>query len=108
MLHTLSQIVIGEISMYTMKSTREALLAQEKTIITGDCCYLNPLIRRMIRFIGENFMFVCVFSFVTFKPLLRGRKKKTPNRTNGGKRNVTFLYGSAVLMPSRTTRLRDA
>lgn len=39
--------------MYVMKSTREALLAQEKTIVTGDCCYLNPLIRRIIRFIGK-------------------------------------------------------
>ena len=46
------QIFIGEVSMYVMKSTREALLAQEKTIVTGDCCYLNPLIRRVIRFIG--------------------------------------------------------
>lgn len=40
--------------MYVMKSTREALLAQEKIIVTGDCCYLNPLIRRIIRFIGER------------------------------------------------------
>lgn len=48
------QIFVGEVSMYMMKSTREALLAQEKTIVTGDCCYLNPLIRRIIRFIGEK------------------------------------------------------
>ena len=40
--------------MYVMKSTREALLAQEKTIVTGDCCYLNPLVRRIVRFIGES------------------------------------------------------
>lgn len=40
--------------MYVMKSTREALLVQEKTIVTGDCCYLNPLIRRIIRFIGKK------------------------------------------------------
>lgn len=40
--------------MYVMKSTREALLAQEKTIVTGDCCYLNPLIRRIIRFVGKK------------------------------------------------------
>ncbi|XP_047228686.1 phospholipid phosphatase-related protein type 1 isoform X2 [Girardinichthys multiradiatus] len=52
-------IFIGEVSMYVMKSTREALLAQEKTIVTGDCCYLNPLIRRIIRFIG-------VFAFGLF------------------------------------------
>uniref|UniRef100_A0A8D3C8X2 Phospholipid phosphatase-related protein type 1 n=1 Tax=Scophthalmus maximus TaxID=52904 RepID=A0A8D3C8X2_SCOMX len=52
-------IFIGEVSMYVMKSTREALLAQEKTIVTGDCCYLNPLVRRIIRFIG-------VFAFGLF------------------------------------------
>lgn len=51
------QIFIGEVSMYVMKSTREALLAQEKTIVTGDCCYLNPLVRRIIRFIGKTFFF---------------------------------------------------
>lgn len=45
--------------MYMMKSTREALLAQEKTIVTGDCCYLNPLIRRIIRFIGKNLVLQC-------------------------------------------------
>ncbi|XP_067251811.1 phospholipid phosphatase-related protein type 1 isoform X2 [Chanodichthys erythropterus] len=52
-------IFVGEISMYVMKSTREALIAQEKTIVTGECCYLNPLIRRIIRFIG-------VFAFGLF------------------------------------------
>ncbi|KAJ4926205.1 hypothetical protein JOQ06_008388, partial [Pogonophryne albipinna] len=44
-------IFVGEVSMYVMKSTREALLAQEKTIVTGDCCYLNPLVRRIVRFV---------------------------------------------------------
>ncbi|XP_048877013.1 phospholipid phosphatase-related protein type 1 [Brienomyrus brachyistius] len=52
-------IFIGEVSMYIVKSTREALIAQEKTIVTGECCYLNPLIRRIIRFIG-------VFAFGLF------------------------------------------
>jgi len=46
------QIMVGEVSMYVMRSTREALLVQERTIVTGDCCYLNPLVRRIIRFIG--------------------------------------------------------
>ncbi|MBN3272740.1 PLPR1 protein, partial [Polyodon spathula] len=54
-----SQIFSGEISMYFIKSTRESLIAQEKTIVTGECCYLNPLIRRIIRFIG-------VFAFGLF------------------------------------------
>ncbi|KAK6322917.1 hypothetical protein J4Q44_G00077090 [Coregonus suidteri] len=52
-------IFIGEVSMYTMKSTRAVLLTQEKTILTGECCYLNPLIRRIIRFIGV-FAFGCL------------------------------------------------
>lgn len=52
-------IFTGEISMYFIKSTRESLIAQEKTIVTGECCYLNPLIRRIIRFIG-------VFAFGLF------------------------------------------
>lgn len=57
------QIFVGEISMYIMKSSREALLAQEKTIVTGECCYLNPLIRRIIRFIGESLLFTTNFAF---------------------------------------------
>ncbi|XP_048383550.1 phospholipid phosphatase-related protein type 1 isoform X2 [Stegostoma tigrinum] len=52
-------IFIGEISMYFIKSTRENLLNQEKTIVTGECCYLSPLFRRVIRFIG-------VFAFGLF------------------------------------------
>ncbi|KFQ09978.1 Lipid phosphate phosphatase-related protein type 1, partial [Haliaeetus albicilla] len=52
-------IFIGEISMYFIKSTRETLIIQEKTILTGECCYLNPLLRRIIRFIG-------VFAFGLF------------------------------------------
>ncbi|XP_078253010.1 phospholipid phosphatase-related protein type 1 isoform X5 [Rhinoraja longicauda] len=47
-------IFIGEISMYFIKSTRENLLRQEKTIVTGECCYLSPLLRRIIRFIGTD------------------------------------------------------
>ncbi|KAF7237541.1 Phospholipid phosphatase-related protein type 1 [Varanus komodoensis] len=53
------EIFIGEISMYFIKSTRESLIVQEKTILTGECCYLNPLLRRIIRFIG-------VFAFGLF------------------------------------------
>ncbi|XP_061488699.1 phospholipid phosphatase-related protein type 1 isoform X1 [Rhineura floridana] len=52
-------IFIGEISMYFIKTTRESLIVEEKTILTGECCYLNPLLRRIIRFIG-------VFAFGLF------------------------------------------
>ncbi len=27
---------------------------QEKTIITADCCFFNPLLRRIIRFLGTS------------------------------------------------------
>ncbi|CAL8326058.1 unnamed protein product [Boreogadus saida] len=54
-----SEILVGEVCMYVMRSTRDALLVQERTIVTGDCCYLNPLVRRIIRFIG-------VFAFGLF------------------------------------------
>ncbi|XP_072260545.1 phospholipid phosphatase-related protein type 1 isoform X3 [Pyxicephalus adspersus] len=52
-------IFIGEVATYFIKSTRENLIVQEKMILTGECCYLNPLIRRIIRFIG-------VFAFGLF------------------------------------------
>uniref|UniRef100_A0A672QMD5 Phospholipid phosphatase-related protein type 1 n=1 Tax=Sinocyclocheilus grahami TaxID=75366 RepID=A0A672QMD5_SINGR len=69
-------IFVGEISMYIMKSTREALIAQEKTIVTGECCYLNPLIRRIIRFIGESLLFISAkhFSSVSFGSNAYGKK----------------------------------
>uniref|UniRef100_A0A803JQB6 Phospholipid phosphatase-related protein type 1 n=1 Tax=Xenopus tropicalis TaxID=8364 RepID=A0A803JQB6_XENTR len=52
-------IFIGEVTTYFIKSTRENLIVQEKMILTGECCYLNPLFRRIIRFIG-------VFAFGLF------------------------------------------
>ncbi|XP_011806419.1 PREDICTED: lipid phosphate phosphatase-related protein type 1 [Colobus angolensis palliatus] len=55
-------IFIGEISMYFIKSTRESLIAQEKTILTGECCYLNPLLRRIIRFTDFLMKVCCVDS----------------------------------------------
>uniref|UniRef100_A0A8C7DTE3 Phospholipid phosphatase-related protein type 1 n=1 Tax=Naja naja TaxID=35670 RepID=A0A8C7DTE3_NAJNA len=56
---TSGSVPILIISMYFIKSTRESLIIQEKTILTGECCYLNPLLRRIIRFIG-------VFAFGLF------------------------------------------
>ncbi|XP_061839747.1 phospholipid phosphatase-related protein type 5 isoform X3 [Nerophis lumbriciformis] len=48
-------ILIGEVTGFFVKS--EA--AQEKTIVTADCCYFNPLLRRIVRFLG-------VYSFGLF------------------------------------------
>lgn len=44
-----SQILIGEVTSFFVKTER----AQEKTIVTADCCYFNPLLRRIVRFLGQ-------------------------------------------------------
>lgn len=67
------QIFIGEISMYFIKSTRETLIIQEKTILTGECCYLNPLLRRIIRFIGKH------PEHCKLSPCLHQNRTKHPN-----------------------------
>ncbi|XP_035386449.1 phospholipid phosphatase-related protein type 5 isoform X1 [Electrophorus electricus] len=48
-------ILIGELASFFSKP--EAL--QERTILTADCCYFNPLLRRIVRFLG-------VYSFGLF------------------------------------------
>ncbi|XP_029440990.1 phospholipid phosphatase-related protein type 2 isoform X2 [Rhinatrema bivittatum] len=48
-------ILIGELTfLFRQSSWRE-----EKTIISGECCYFNPLLRRIVRFLG-------VYSFGLF------------------------------------------
>ncbi|XP_028841509.1 phospholipid phosphatase-related protein type 2a isoform X5 [Denticeps clupeoides] len=48
-------ILIGELMGFFLKTEG----SQEKTIVTADCCYFNPLFRRIIRFLG-------VYSFGLF------------------------------------------
>ncbi|XP_026113221.1 phospholipid phosphatase-related protein type 5-like isoform X7 [Carassius auratus] len=48
-------ILLGELASFFTKP--EA--TQEKTIVTADCCYFNPLLRRIVRFLG-------VYSFGLF------------------------------------------
>ncbi|MGH0168495.1 UNVERIFIED_CONTAM: hypothetical protein FKN15_054790 [Acipenser sinensis] len=48
-------ILAGELSAFFLRSDA----AHEKTIATGDCCYFNPLLRRIVRFLG-------VYSFGLF------------------------------------------
>lgn len=43
------QILIGEVTSFFVKTEG----AQEKTIVTADCCYFNPLVRRIVRFLGQ-------------------------------------------------------
>lgn len=45
----LYQILIGEVTNFFVKTEG----AQEKTIVTADCCYFNPLLRRIVRFLGK-------------------------------------------------------
>lgn len=44
------QILAGELMAFFMKSEG----TQEKTIVTADCCYFSPLLRRIIRFLGNG------------------------------------------------------
>ncbi|XP_062387123.1 phospholipid phosphatase-related protein type 2a isoform X1 [Sardina pilchardus] len=48
-------ILMGELMVFFLKAEG----TQEKTIVTADCCYFNPLFRRIIRFLG-------VYSFGLF------------------------------------------
>ncbi|XP_005994188.1 phospholipid phosphatase-related protein type 2a [Latimeria chalumnae] len=48
-------ILVGELSTFFL----HADWIREKTIITGECCYFNPLLRRIVRFLG-------VYSFGLF------------------------------------------
>ncbi|KAK7940173.1 hypothetical protein WMY93_003499 [Mugilogobius chulae] len=41
-------ILAGELCVFFTKAEG----TQEKTIVTADCCYFNPLLRRIIRFLG--------------------------------------------------------
>lgn len=45
-----AQILAGELCAFFTKAEG----TQEKTIVTADCCYFNPLLRRIIRFLGEQ------------------------------------------------------
>ncbi|KAG9338754.1 hypothetical protein JZ751_025190 [Albula glossodonta] len=49
------EILAGELTCFFRKSEG----AQEKTIVSADCCYFNPLLRRIVRFLG-------VYSFGLF------------------------------------------
>ncbi|XP_023691981.1 phospholipid phosphatase-related protein type 5-like isoform X2 [Paramormyrops kingsleyae] len=48
-------ILAGELTSFFLKPEG----TQEKTIVTADCCYFNPLLRRIVRFLG-------VYSFGLF------------------------------------------
>ncbi|TRZ18247.1 hypothetical protein HGM15179_008913 [Zosterops borbonicus] len=45
-------IIVGETAVFCLQLATKDFENQEKTILTGDCCYINPLVRRTIRFLG--------------------------------------------------------
>nr|XP_006005351.1 PREDICTED: lipid phosphate phosphatase-related protein type 5 [Latimeria chalumnae] len=45
-------IIAGEMVVFFLQKATRDFENQEKTIITGDCCYINPLVRRIVRFLG--------------------------------------------------------
>lgn len=47
------QITITETVLFLVQYTSKEFDRSEKTVATGDCCYLNPLVRRTFRFLGK-------------------------------------------------------
>ncbi|XP_047205141.1 phospholipid phosphatase-related protein type 5-like isoform X2 [Girardinichthys multiradiatus] len=45
-------ITITETVLFLVQYTSKDFDRSEKTVATGDCCYLNPLVRRTFRFLG--------------------------------------------------------
>ncbi|XP_043941647.1 phospholipid phosphatase-related protein type 5 isoform X2 [Protopterus annectens] len=45
-------VIVGEMVMFFLQLATRDFENQEKTILTGDCCYINPLMRRTVRFLG--------------------------------------------------------
>ncbi|XP_038649849.1 phospholipid phosphatase-related protein type 5-like isoform X1 [Scyliorhinus canicula] len=45
-------MIVGEVAVFFLQSATKEFGNREKTIITGDCCYINPLVRRTVRFLG--------------------------------------------------------
>eukprot|EP00071_Canis_lupus_P042846 XP_022276403.1 phospholipid phosphatase-related protein type 5 [Canis lupus familiaris] len=48
----LLHIIVGETAVFCLQLATRDFENQEKTILTGDCCYINPLVRRTVRFLG--------------------------------------------------------
>ncbi|XP_029687765.1 phospholipid phosphatase-related protein type 5-like isoform X2 [Takifugu rubripes] len=45
-------ITITETVMFLVQYTSKEFDRSDKTVATGDCCYLNPMVRRTFRFLG--------------------------------------------------------
>ncbi|XP_016896186.1 phospholipid phosphatase-related protein type 2a isoform X3 [Cynoglossus semilaevis] len=65
-------ILVGELCVFFTKAGG----AQEKTIVTADCCYFNPLLRRVVRFLG-----VYIFGLFTTTIFANAGQVVTGNQT---------------------------
>ncbi|XP_062848287.1 phospholipid phosphatase-related protein type 5 [Trichomycterus rosablanca] len=45
-------ITVTEAALFLMQYTSNDVDSGKKTFVNGDCCYLNPLVRRIFRFLG--------------------------------------------------------
>nr|XP_009920306.1 PREDICTED: lipid phosphate phosphatase-related protein type 5-like [Haliaeetus albicilla] len=52
LIQALHCIIVGETAVFCLQLATKDFENQEKTILSGDCCYINPLVRRTIRFLG--------------------------------------------------------
>uniref|UniRef100_A0A3P9MPQ6 Phospholipid phosphatase-related protein type 5 n=1 Tax=Oryzias latipes TaxID=8090 RepID=A0A3P9MPQ6_ORYLA len=65
-------ILVGELCAFFIKAEE----TQEKTIVTADCCYFYPLLRRIVRFLG-----VYAFGFFTTTIFSNAGQVVTGNQT---------------------------
>lgn len=67
----LCKIIVGETAVFCLQLATRDFENQEKTILTGDCCYINPLVRRTVRFLGmyplTYFNIIIIVYKTTFK-----------------------------------------
>ncbi|XP_029919001.1 phospholipid phosphatase-related protein type 5-like isoform X3 [Myripristis murdjan] len=80
------KILIGEVTSFFVKTEG----AQEKTIVTADCCYFNPLLRRIVRFLGVySFGLFTTTIFANAGQVVTGNQ--TPHFLSACKPNYTAL-----------------
>ncbi|KAM9785079.1 phospholipid phosphatase-related protein type 2a isoform X1 [Syngnathus typhle] len=79
-------IVVGELCAFFTKAEG----SKEKTIVTADCCYFNPLLRRIIRFLGVYaFGLFTTSIFANAGQLVTGNQ--TPHFLSACRPNYTIL-----------------
>ncbi|CAN0219410.1 unnamed protein product [Lampetra planeri] len=81
-------ILVGEVTNHFVDYVNKDHSTRERTILTGDCCYINPLLRRLVRFTGvfafgyfATDIFVNVGQVVTGSPVPHFLSVCRPNYT---------------------------